>query len=68
MFSQIGQRNAPFSVFHQFFPTLPIIWAQAAAKGFLKNPRCGPFKIKKRMRSAPTLEKDLSVVTNFNPA
>jgi hypothetical protein len=55
------------SVLHQFFPTLPIIWAQLASKHFLQNPRWFPFKIKKRMPSAPALEQDLPIVTNFDP-
>jgi hypothetical protein len=34
MFFQIGRRYTPFSGLHQFFSTLPIIWAQVAAKLF----------------------------------
>jgi hypothetical protein len=47
MFLQIGKRYTPFSVLHQFFPTLPIICAQVAAKRFMQNTRWCPFKIKK---------------------
>jgi hypothetical protein len=47
MFLQIDKRQTPFSAIHLFFPTLPIIWAQVAAKGFLQNSRWWPFKIKK---------------------
>jgi hypothetical protein len=47
MFLQIGKRSKLFSVLHQFFPALPIIWAQVAAKYLLRNPRSWPFKIKK---------------------
>jgi hypothetical protein len=35
MFLQIGKRFTPFSALHQFFPTLPIICAQVAAKCFM---------------------------------
>jgi hypothetical protein len=35
------------SALRQFFPTLPIIWAQEVAKPFLQNPRWWPLKIKK---------------------
>jgi hypothetical protein len=48
MFLQIVQRYTPFSVLHQFFPTLPIIWAQVAAKRFMQNTRWCLFKIKKK--------------------
>ena len=34
MFIQIGKHYTPFSALHQFFPTLPIICAQVAAKHF----------------------------------
>jgi hypothetical protein len=44
---QIDKRYTPFSELHQFFPTLPIIYAQVAAKGFMQNTRWCPFKIKK---------------------
>jgi hypothetical protein len=60
MFLRIGRRYMPFLAFHQFFPTLPIIWTQVAGKGFLQNPRWFSFKAKKRTPSAPTLEQDLS--------
>ncbi len=32
MFPQIDKHYTPFSAHHQFFPTLPIICAQVAAK------------------------------------
>jgi hypothetical protein len=34
MFLQTGKRYIAFSELHQFLPTLPIIWAQVAAKRF----------------------------------
>jgi hypothetical protein len=55
-FLKIGKRYTPFSALHQFFPTLPIIWAQVAAKCVLQNTRWCPFKIKKIMFSAPILK------------
>ncbi len=39
MFLQIGKQYTPFSALHQFFPTLPIICAQVAAKRFMRNTR-----------------------------
>jgi hypothetical protein len=39
MFIQIGKRYSPFSAAHQFFPTLPIICAQVAAKRFMRQKR-----------------------------
>jgi hypothetical protein len=39
MFLQIGKRCTPFSALHQFFPTLSIIYAQVAAKRFMRNTR-----------------------------
>ncbi len=36
---QIGKRYTPFLAPHQFFPTLPIICAQVAAKRFMQNTR-----------------------------
>jgi hypothetical protein len=39
MFLQIGKRYKPFLALHQFFPTLPIIWAQVAAKRVMQNTR-----------------------------
>jgi hypothetical protein len=47
MFLQIGKRYTPFSALHQFFPTLPLICAQVAAKCLIRNTRKCPFKIKK---------------------
>jgi hypothetical protein len=35
VFLQIGKHYTPFSAFHQFFPTFPIICAQVAAKRFM---------------------------------
>jgi hypothetical protein len=46
MFLQIGKRYTPFSAVHKFFPTLPIIYAQVAAKLFMPNARWCPFKLK----------------------
>ncbi len=37
IFLQIGKRYAPFLALQQFFPTLPIICAQVAAKCFMQN-------------------------------
>ncbi len=34
MFLQVDKRHTPLSALHQFFPTLPIIWTQVAAKRF----------------------------------
>jgi hypothetical protein len=39
MFLQIGKGYTSFLALHQFFPTLPIIWAQVAAKRFIQNTR-----------------------------
>jgi hypothetical protein len=39
MFLLIGKRYTPFSALQQFFPTLPIICAQATAKRFMRNTR-----------------------------
>jgi hypothetical protein len=47
MFLQISKRYTPFSALNQFFPTLPIICAQVAAKRFMQNTRRCPSKIKK---------------------
>jgi hypothetical protein len=47
MFFQIGRRYTPFSALHHFFPTLPIIYAQVAAKHFWRNTLSWPFEIKK---------------------
>jgi hypothetical protein len=35
---------------HKFFPTLPIIWALVAEKGFLQNPTWCPLKLKKNIQ------------------
>jgi hypothetical protein len=48
MFLQIGKRYTLFSGLHQFFPTLPIICAQVAAKCFRQITRWCPFKIKQQ--------------------
>jgi hypothetical protein len=47
MFPPTGKRYTPFSALHQFFPKLPVIWTQVAAKRFKQNTRWCPFKIKK---------------------
>jgi hypothetical protein len=39
MFLQIGKHYTPFLALHQFFPTLPIIFAQVVAKHFMRNTR-----------------------------
>ncbi len=57
MFLQIGKLYTPFSALHQFFPTLPIICAQVAAKHFMRNTRWCPLKLK-IMSSAPIPLKD----------
>jgi hypothetical protein len=54
MFLQIDERHTPLAAHHLFFPTLPIIWAQVAAKLFCEIQDGGPLKLKK-MSSAPTL-------------
>jgi hypothetical protein len=67
MFLQIVKRYTPFSALHQFFPTLPIICSQVAAKRLMQNTRLCPFKIKKIMTSAPILKHYPPVNTTFNP-
>jgi hypothetical protein len=67
MFLQIGKRYTPFSAFHQFFPTLPIICAQVAAKRFMRITRWCPFKIKKKMSNAPIMKHYPPVNTTFDP-
>jgi hypothetical protein len=37
IFLQNGKRYTPSSALHQFFPTLPIICAQVAAKRFMQK-------------------------------
>jgi hypothetical protein len=54
MFFQIGRRYTPFSALHQFFPTLPIIYAQGAAKNILRNPLSWPLKLKKNVQRSNT--------------
>jgi hypothetical protein len=54
MFLQIGRRYTPFSALHQFFPTLPIICAQVAAKRFLQNTRQCPFNIENNVQRPNT--------------
>jgi hypothetical protein len=50
------------------FPTLRTIWAQMAAKRFLQNLcKVVALQNKKIIPSAPTLEQDLPIVTNFDP-
>jgi hypothetical protein len=46
MFLQIGRRYTPFSALRQLFPTLPIIWAQVAAKRFFKIRDGFPLNLK----------------------
>jgi hypothetical protein len=52
MLLQIDKRHTPLSVLHLFFPTLPIIWAQVAAKRFYG----GPLKLKKNAQHPNTRE------------
>jgi hypothetical protein len=54
MFLQIGKCYTPFSVLHQFFPTLPINCAQVAAKRFMQNTRLCPFKLKNNVHHPNT--------------
>jgi hypothetical protein len=53
---QCAALHKQFAVLHQFFPTLPIIWALVAEKRFLKNPTWCLFKIKKIISSTTTLK------------
>ncbi len=46
MFLHIGKPYTPFSVFHQVFPTLPIICAQVAEKRFMQIQDSVPLKLK----------------------
>ncbi len=46
MFLEIGKRYTPFSALLQFFPTLPIICAQVAAKGLCEIQDGVPLKLK----------------------
>jgi hypothetical protein len=39
LFLQIGKRYTTFSALHLFFPTLPTICAQVAAKLYMRNTR-----------------------------
>jgi hypothetical protein len=45
LFLQIGKRYTPFAALHQFIPTLPIIWAQVAAKHFCEIQEASPLKL-----------------------
>jgi hypothetical protein len=45
MFLQIGKRHIPLLALHQFFHTLPIIWAQVVAKNVLQIQDGGPLKL-----------------------
>jgi hypothetical protein len=55
MFFQICKRHTPFLAFHQFSPTLPIIWAQVAEKLFFaKIQDGGPLKFQKTVQRANT--------------
>jgi hypothetical protein len=51
---QIGKRCTSFSALHQFFPTLPLIWAQVAAKLFCEIQEAGPLKLKKNVQRPDT--------------
>jgi hypothetical protein len=53
-FLQIGKRHTPFSALHQFFPTLPLIWAQVAAKLFCEIQEASPLKLKKNVQRPDT--------------
>jgi hypothetical protein len=55
MFFPIGKRSTLFSVLHQFFPALPIIWAQVAAKYlFCANQEAIPLNIEKNVQRPNT--------------
>jgi hypothetical protein len=62
MFLQIDRRHTPFSVLHQFFLTLPITWAQVAAKCFCKIQDCDPSKLKKDVQGPNTRARATSSV------
>jgi hypothetical protein len=47
MFLQTDMRHTPFSALHLFFPTLPIICAQVAAKRFFAKFKMVALKKKK---------------------
>jgi hypothetical protein len=66
MFLQIGKRYTPFSALHQFFPTVPIICAQVAAKRFMSIQDSVPLKLK-IMSRAPILKHYPPVNTTFDP-
>jgi hypothetical protein len=67
MFLQIDKHHTPLSALYLFFPTLPIIWAQVAAKYFCKIQNGGPLKLKKNVQRPNTIELYLSFDTNFDP-
>jgi hypothetical protein len=51
MFFQICKRHTPFLAFHQFSPTLPIIWTQVAEKLFFaKIQDSGPLKFQQNVQ------------------
>jgi hypothetical protein len=64
LFLQIGKCYTPFTALHQFFPTLPIICAQVAAKRFMQYTRYCPFN--KIMSSAPILKHITHRLTPFS--
>jgi hypothetical protein len=55
MFLQIDERHTPLTVLHLFFPTLPIIWAQVAAKRFWGIQYSGPLKLQKNVKRPNTI-------------
>jgi hypothetical protein len=46
MFLQIGKRYTPFSALHQFFPTLPIIYAKWRQNVLCEIQESVPLKLK----------------------
>ncbi len=55
MFLQIGKRYTSFSALHQFFPTLPKIYAQVATKCFMRNTLYSvPLKLKHNVQRPNT--------------
>jgi hypothetical protein len=52
MFLRTGKRLTPFSASHQFFPTLPIICAQVAAKRFMRKKGGVSLKLKNYVQRA----------------
>ncbi len=54
MFLQIGKHYTPFSALHQFFPTLPIIFAQVAKKVLCEIQDSVPLKLKNNVQRPNT--------------